>query len=179
MRPLRVGAVLAAVVVLSPVLATCSFGVDPLTCRNTDGLVLAAQSVPSAGLLPCVDVRPAGWDFGPVDVRSGRTRFTLSSDRAGAQAVQVTFTRACDTAGSTEIASDEPGTRRFERIEVVTPGFAGVRYYTFEGGCVSYRFRFAEEGRVLVNEASLALTFVSRSTVAEELRRKSKGRDRL
>jgi hypothetical protein len=170
---------LAAVVLLSPALGSCSFGPEPLTCRNTRGLVLSAQSVPTAGLLPCVDARPAGWDFGQVDIRSGRTRFTLSSDRAGAQAVQVTFTRECDIAGSTEITSDEPGTRRYERVEAVTPGFAGVRYYTFAGGCVSYRFRFAKEGRVLVNEASLALTFIPRSTVAAELRRTSHGRESL
>lgn len=38
---------------------------------------------------------------------------------------------------------------------------------------------FAEEGRVLVNEASLALTFLPRSAVADHVRRESSGRERL
>lgn len=171
----------AAAVALSPFLASCVAPTSSvtLTCRNTDALVLEAQSVPTASRVPCVRVLPAGWSYGPAHIRSGRSRFLLASDRAGARAVEVTLTKSCDRRGATEITSDEPGTRRFERIESVTPGFSSTRFYTFQGGCTSYRFRFRNEGRVLVNEASLALTFLSRQAVADEVERVSKGRSHL
>ena len=162
-----------------PVVSSCGTGGVRPTCRSTDVLILAAQSVPTAGLVPCVQVLPAGWSYGPVDIRSGRTRFSLDSDRAGVSAVRVTLTEACDTRKATEIPTDEPGTRRFEEIEVVTPGFAATRSYLFRGGCVTYRFRFEQEGRILVNESSLALAFVTREALAEEVRRMSDGRQRL
>ena len=162
-----------------PLVTACGEGGRNLTCRSTNVLVLAAQSVPTASMVPCVQLLPAGWSYGPVDIRTGRTRLNLDSDRAGISAVRVTLVERCDTSGATEIPSDELGTRRFEQIEVVTPGFAATRYYTFPGGCVSYRFRFQAEGRVLVNEATLALTFVPREKLAEDVRRLSDGRQRL
>jgi hypothetical protein len=110
-----------------------------------------------------------------ADAERGRARFTLSSDRAGSRALQVSLTPRCDTSGATEIPSDEKGTRRFERIEEVTPGFVGTRYYTFAGGCVAYRFEFEEERRALANEASLALSFISRDTLDATLRKDSGG----
>ncbi len=171
-------AVLAALLVW-PLNSSCGATEPRPTCRSTNVLVLAAQSVPTAGMVPCVQLLPAGWTYGPIDVRTGRARFTLDSDRAGVSAVRVTLVERCDTRKATEIPTDELGTRRFEEIHVVTPGFAATRYYTFRGGCVTYGFRFQEEGRVLVNEASLALSFVPREALAEEVRRLSDGKQRL
>ena len=177
----RRAAAAAGAAAVAPLLASCAAPATDVTlsCRNVDALILEAQSVPTATKLPCVELLPAGWSYGSSDIRSGRAQFRLASDRAGARAVEVTLTEACDRQGATEITSDEPGTRRYERVEAVTPGFSGTRYYTFPGGCTSYQFRFEDEGRVLVNEASLALTFVTRQFVAEEVRRISKGRSRL
>ena len=165
-------ALLGALVVW-PLVSSCATGGPKLTCRSTKVLILAAQSVPSAGMVPCVQLLPPGWSYGPIDIPSGRTRFSLDSDRAGISAVRVTLVEQCDTGKATEIPTDEVGTRRFEQVDVVTPGFAGTRFYTFPGGCVSYRFRFQKEGRVLVNEASLALTFVSRESLGADVRRLS------
>jgi hypothetical protein len=169
----------AGVVALSALAAACSPGItdhtEP-TCRNTRTLVLQAQAVPTAQQLPCVTLLPVGWTVFEMDIESGRAEFTLSNDRAGHRAVRVRLTSECDTSGATEIPSDEPGTRRFERIESVRPGFAATRLYTFSGGCVTYRFELKEAGRALVNEASLAVTFVSREQVAVEARRLGDGK---
>ena len=169
---------MAAPLVVAGLAAGCSAGVtsetEP-TCRNTNTLVLQAQSVPSAERLPCVTLLPVGWSVSDMDIESGRSQFTLSNDRAGLRAVRVALTPSCDTSRSTEIPSDEPGTRRYERIEAVRPGFAATRSYTFPGGCVTYRFELKEAGRALVNEASLAVTFVTRQQVAAEVARLSKG----
>jgi hypothetical protein len=142
---------------------------------NFNALVLEAQAVPRADRVPCIRSLPAGWSVFSVDIESGRARFTLSSDRAGARALEVTFTSTCDTSGATEIPSEEAGTRRFERIEVVTPGFKSTRYYRFAGGCAAYRFRLGEEGRALANQATLALSFISRDTLDAKLRKDSHG----
>jgi hypothetical protein len=143
---------------------------------NFDTLVLEAQAVPEADRVPCIRALPAGWSVFSTDIRRGRARFALSSDRAGSRALQITFTSSCNTSGATEIPSDEKGTRRFERIEVVTPGFTGTRYYRFTGGCAAYRFELHEEGRALANEASLALSFISRDILDAKLRKDSHGR---
>ena len=49
----------------------------------------------------------------------------------------------------TRVPSDEPGTRRYERIGEVRPGvgFTGTRFYLFPGGCVTYQFQFDGEER--------------------------------
>jgi hypothetical protein len=177
---LRRRAPLAAVaVVLAIVPAAC--GTDTRSTpmcsldANFNALVLEAQAVPTADRVPCIRALPAGWSVLNTDIESGRARFALSSDRAGNRALQVTFSSRCDTSGTTEIASDEKGARRFERVEVVTPGFKGTRYYRFAGGCVAYRFELGEEGRALANEATLALSFISRDTLDAKLRKDSHG----
>ncbi len=135
-------------------------------CHTTDTLVLMAQSVPSAQRIPCIANLPAGWKFEDVDVRRGTSSFALDSDRAGDRAVVVRMFPSCRVGRATEIASDEAGTRRLERVESVVGEYKGIRYYLFDGGCVTYRFDFGHEGLALVNEVSLAIGFVSREEIA-------------
>ena len=139
-------------------------------CRNTETLVLMAQSVPTAQRVPCIQSVPAGWTFETIDIRDGHSFFALDSDRAGDRAVRVTPRRSCDVSSATEVVSDEPGTRRYERVESVLRAYRGVRTYQFPGGCVTYRFDFERRGLALVNEVSLAIGFVTRQEVARQAR---------
>ena len=50
---------------------------------------------------------------------------------------------APDTSGAQQIPSDKPGMRRFEHPLSLVPRFTGLRFYTFPGGCITYRFSFA------------------------------------
>ena len=147
------------------------------TCvpKGADTLALVAQSVPTATKVPCIASYPAGWHFASMSVRNGRTRFTLDSDRAGISAVKVFLEPRCEVAGATEIPSDEPGTQRFERIISVVDGFKAIRSYAFDGGCITYRFDFARQGRALVNEVSVAIGFMDRSAVDALVRQRSGG----
>ena len=181
MTRVRRASLILVVLTLGATTASCGAASDQVTpmCsldQSFNAIVLEAQAVPAADRVPCIRLLPAGWSVFSTDAERGRARFSLSSDRAGSRAVQVTFARECDTQGATEIPSDEPGTRRYERIEEVTPGFVGTRYYTFSGGCVAYRFEFDEEGRALANEASLALSFIRRDVIDAKLRKDSNGR---
>ena len=62
-------------------------------------MILTAQAVPTAALLPCIAALPSGWQAGGADTSSGKARLWLDSDRAGPRAVAVTLTATCDTSG--------------------------------------------------------------------------------
>jgi hypothetical protein len=145
-------------------------------------VLLAAQAVPSASQLPCVELLPAGWTVSDVFVRNGRVRFSLDSDRVGMHAVLVILERTCRFGRVTRIDSDHPGTRRYQEIVDIVPGqrFRGAVYYLFPGGCVTYRldFRSPEQARPF-GEVSLALGFVSRDALRKAVSDYSGGRLRL
>jgi hypothetical protein len=134
-------------------------------------MILAAQAVPSAAVLPCLAALPSGWQLGGVDIASGKASFWLDSDRAGERSATITLAAACDTAGARQIPSDQPGTRRFERPLNLVPQFSDLRFYTFPGGCVTYEFRFASGASpVLAGTASSAVDFVPRSRLVSYVR---------
>jgi hypothetical protein len=144
-----------------------------LACNEEGSLILLAQSVPSATLVPCVERYPPGWVLDEVPVvRSGFGSFTLSSDIAGARAVTVTLTRTCDVGGA--IHSDDlgvPQTQRwFEYLHPPSPatGYDLIQYYRFAGGCVTYHYVF-QPGTpgTFVAEVDSSLGFARRVEVAQ------------
>lgn len=138
---------------------------------ETDTLVVLAQSVPEADLVPCVASMPPGWEFDDLTVTQEGATMLLSSDRGGDGALSVHYTRGCRTEGATQIPSDEAGAERYERVRSVSPTYSGVRYYTFPGGCVRYDVEF-DTARVsgLLNEASLMMGFTTRSELNRRVR---------
>ena len=83
----------------------------------------------------------------------------------------VTLTAACDTSGAQQVPSDQPGTRRFERPLSLLPQFSDLRFYTFPGGCATYRFNFAPgASSVVAVAADSALSFVPRSVLVDSVR---------
>jgi tRNA A-37 threonylcarbamoyl transferase component Bud32/membrane-associated phospholipid phosphatase len=146
-----------------------------LRCAPHEPLLLMAQSVPTASLVPCVEILPAGWTLGDVFVGNERSRFTLTSDRGGVLVAELTA--SCDLAGSAELTSERPGARRYLRIERNAAGVAMTRTYTFPGGCVTQRLAAPEASRQqLAGESSSALGFTTRDALAAALRRDSDGR---
>jgi hypothetical protein len=149
-----------------------NLGAHPPSCGTGHSIILTAQAVTSAALLPCVAALPSGWSVGRADISSGRARLWLDSDRAGAHAVTVTLTATCDTSGAQQILSDQPGTRRFERPLSLVPQFYRLRYYTFPGGCAIYDFRFKPGASpVLAVAVDSALAFQPRATLVDYIRR--------
>jgi tRNA A-37 threonylcarbamoyl transferase component Bud32/membrane-associated phospholipid phosphatase len=146
-----------------------------LRCAPHEPLLLMAQSVPTASLVPCVELLPAGWTLGDVFVGNGRSRFTLTSDRGGVLVAELAA--SCDLAGAVELTSERPGARRYLRIERNAAGVAMTRTYTFPGGCVTQRLVAPEASRQqLAGESSSALGFTTRDALAAALRRDSRGR---
>jgi hypothetical protein len=146
-----------------------------LRCAPHEPLLLMAQSVPTASLVPCVEILPPGWTLGDVVVTNGRSRFTLTSDRGGVLVVDLAA--SCDLAGTTELTSERPETRRYLRIDRNAAGVTMTRAYTFRGGCITQRLAAPEASRQqLAGESSYALGFTTRDALATALRRDSDGR---
>jgi tRNA A-37 threonylcarbamoyl transferase component Bud32 len=146
-----------------------------LRCEPHEPLLLMAQSVPTASLVPCIELLPAGWSLDAVVVGNDRSRFTLTSDRGGVLVAELTA--SCDLAGTVELTSERPGARRYLRIERNAAGVAMTRAYTFPGGCVTQRLVAPEASRQqLATESSFALGFTTRDALAAALRGDSGGR---
>lgn len=181
MRPARkLTASAALALVLTLVLAGC--GAPELTaptCDETghDTLVLMAQSVPSAAQVPCIDALPSGWFVNALDIKSGGTRMTFTADETRTEVfLRVDFVPECSTASAIFVPSDEDAADRFEEVTAIDDGFAGTRSYVFDGGCVTYHFDVSGDGwSSVVNDASLALTFLPRGTLEDYVRDRTGG----
>jgi hypothetical protein len=168
-------AVIAAVTYVGYTLFTPvpNLGAQAPDCGTGHAMILAAQAVPSAALLPCIAALPSGWTAAGSDaeIASGQASFWLNSGQAGIQAVTITLTATCDTSGAQQIPSDQPGTRRFERPLSLVPQFSELRYYTFPGGCATYQFRFAPGASpILATAVDSAVAFTPRSALVSYVR---------
>jgi tRNA A-37 threonylcarbamoyl transferase component Bud32 len=172
-----VGVTIASPLVDRDTATKTSLEVDDVSCSNLEPLWLMAQSVPSASLVPCVQVMPVGWSVAEVAVNSGRSLITVDHDRAGRAAVVVQLTASCDLAGAAEVTSEQPGARRYLRIDRNAPEFSATRAYVFPGGCITERFTApAASGQQLTGETSSAIGFTTREELRQALRQRSDGR---
>ena len=164
--------VVPAVLGLTLLLPTSNPSVHAPDCGTGHTMILAAQAVPSAAVLPCIAALPSGWTSPGAEIASGKATFWLDSGQAGAQAVTITLTTACDTSGAKQIPSGQPGTRLFERPASLAPQYSELRYYTFPGGCTTYQFAFAPGASpALATTAGSALAFTPRSALVGYVRR--------
>jgi tRNA A-37 threonylcarbamoyl transferase component Bud32 len=146
-------------------------------CSNLEPLWLMAQSVPSASLVPCVESQLPGWTVANVAVNDGRSVITFDHDRAGAAAVVARMAAAaCETNGTAERPSQEPGVRRFERVERLAGAFSATWYDQFPGGCVTYRLHSTTDPTgQFANEVRSLLGFTTRAQLRQALSQRSGG----
>jgi membrane-associated phospholipid phosphatase len=144
-------------------------------CGTSDVMVLVAQSVPSATLVPCVATLPAGFEFDDVHVQRGRTTFSLDSDIGGKHAVLVALAppAECRLRGAEQVRSDEVGAERYDATGGSAKTAQGTRVYKFPGGCVSYEFSFTRTTPALVAAVDQALAFQRRSTLVRAIERRN------
>jgi hypothetical protein len=147
-----------------------------LGCGDLEALWLEAQSVPSASLVPCI--RPlAGWTVADVAVNDGRSVVTLDHDRAGASAVVLRLTAACDPAGAAQAPSPAPRVRRYQRAEPGTGEFRATWYDLFPGGCLTYQLHSTSDVKgSFTADLPALLRLVTRDALRQALRQRSAGR---
>ncbi|HJU00553.1 MAG TPA: hypothetical protein VJ966_05020, partial [Actinomycetes bacterium] len=146
-------------------------------CESREPLWLMAQAVPSASLVPCVQLVPVGWTLAAVKVQDGRAHISFDTDRAGAAAVVMELTASCDLAGATEVSSEQSGARRYLRVDRNGTKGSGTRVYTFPGGCVTQRFRGAGPSAFRLSDtAAVEFGFITREQLRQALSQRSGGR---
>jgi tRNA A-37 threonylcarbamoyl transferase component Bud32 len=154
--------------------------VGNLACADLEPQWLMAQSVPSSSLVPCLRSLPPGWTVGRVTVNNGRSVISLNHDRAGAGVMTIRLTAACDTQGATEVASDQPQIRQYQRVDRLAPRFEATRFDLFPGGCVTARAAVPAANRAeITSDLSTLLGYTTRQTLEQALEQRSDGRLRL
>ena len=148
-------------------------------CDDHEALWLMAQAVPSASAVPCVLLDPKGWSLSDVKAGSGFASIVYDIEPVQSAAVTVELLPSCDLAGSTEVSSEQPGARRYIRIDRTVSPARVTRSYTFPGGCVTERFVSADAPERMASEASSTFGFVTRDELARDLDRRSAGRLQL
>jgi tRNA A-37 threonylcarbamoyl transferase component Bud32/membrane-associated phospholipid phosphatase len=152
-------------------------GVKDVGCGDLEPLWLMAQSVPSASLIPCLQLVPVDWTVAKVAVNNGRSVITLDHDGAGSGTMVVRLTASCDLAGATEVSSEQPGARRYLHVDPNSTEFSATRAYTFPGGCVTQRFRAAGPSALRLGDtASTEFGFITREELRRALTQRSHGR---
>jgi hypothetical protein len=171
---LVVAAVNAKVIFNNEEAVATSLGVKNVGCRDLEPLWLMAQSVPSASLIPCLQLVPVDWTVAEVAVNNGRSVITLDHDRGGSAAMVVRLTASCDLAGATEVTSEQRGATRYYRARDNT------RAYKFPGGCVTQRYRAAGPSALRLSDtASTEFGFITREELRQALSQRSDGRLQL
>lgn len=167
-----VGVAVSTLVLLSA--CGTSSNKDVLCEGGDDLLILTAQMVPSATMIPCLTGYPTGWAPGGFRAETGSVTFWLDSDRAGIHAVEVELSERCDTSGATELDPDpNSGARRFEQPTTPQPELSGRRLFLFDGGCVTLRYEFeTDTGSDLLEEAAATLALVPRGVLVTALKQK-------
>ena len=157
--------------------ANSSLYTSDIGCSDQEALWLMAQAVPSATLVPCLQVAPPGWSLNDVKAGSGFASIVFNTDRPYQEAAAtVELLPSCDLAGATEVSSEQPGARRYIRIDRAAAPDQVIRSYSFQGGCITERFTSADSPEDLASQASTAFGFVTRDQLARDLSRRSGGR---
>ena len=107
-----------------------------------DHLVIVAQSVPDAALIPCFEGLPGGWSVNTVSISNNGTTVKFDSDRAGFSAATFAYRDGCDVAGVGRLPSEQEDVEVYEEIEQLAGGLESTRYFVFNRGCVTARFDF-------------------------------------
>jgi membrane-associated phospholipid phosphatase/tRNA A-37 threonylcarbamoyl transferase component Bud32 len=159
---------------------TASLYTSDIRCSDQEALWLMAQAVPTAAAVPCVQLDPAGWSLNDVKAGSGFASIVFDIVQPLQEAaISVDLAASCDLAGAVEVSSEQPGARRYIRIDRSATPTRVTRIYVFQGGCITERFVSDIAPERLASEASSTFGFVTRSQLASDLSRRSAGRLQL
>jgi membrane-associated phospholipid phosphatase/tRNA A-37 threonylcarbamoyl transferase component Bud32 len=154
--------------------------VGNLACTDLEPQWLLAQSVPSASLVPCLGPLAPGWSVGPVTVNDGRSVIRLDHDRAGTGVLTVQLTADCDPQGASQVNSNQPQVRRYQRIDRQTPRFEAIHFDRFPGGCVTTQAAAPAANRAdVTGDLATILHYTTRQALQQALNQRSDGRLRL
>ncbi|MCP3912565.1 MAG: hypothetical protein GY713_16610 [Actinomycetia bacterium] len=169
-RPLIGTVAIAALALVFTTSCSVEESLAPPYCTGGSSLI-AAQSVPTARLLPCFGGLPEGWSFSAVMIDQSGTMVRLDSDRAGDDAATFRFEGSCDVRGAVSVPSAFEDVEHYEAIDQLQPRFRARSYLRFDGGCVTWFFDF-DQGASTTESVAIgdALVFFTRKEINDGLR---------
>ena len=131
----------------------CDITWTPPAPSSRGRLLLIAQSVPQASMIPCLGPLPVGWEFTYASIRSSHTHFSVATDTFDLE-VGIELVPACELFLTKRIPSPTPDAALYSLDRGRT------LLYTFDGGCVRVVFptvelATSEAGRALFDEIHL------------------------
>ena len=150
-------------------------------CRDTSTIILLAQSVPTAQLIPCLTEGAEGWVVAESEFTSSGSTVTLvTSDLAGATWT-LTFDETCSPDAGATVRSypDQQGRNEVVGLESAEDDTeVDTEWYRFDGGCavssVAIPSRFDADR--IFDELEAGFVFADRSAVARFVADESDGR---
>ena len=172
------------VLLVLPALALAGCSAKPpspdLRCGSRPAQVLAAQSVPGAEYVPCINHVVPPWSLRSTDSDQDRTQVVLewsSSSSANEQAL-VTLKEACPAEGvqETQGADLPPGVAATQAVT----GRTATTVYSFQGGCVQVDVTRARQQEVApVTTEDFVIDFVPRDVLNTYVLEQTNGRVEL
>ena len=104
---------------------------------NRGRLLLMAQSVPEASMIPCLGELPPGWEFAGALTHTSKATLVVTTDTFDLD-VEIVLTPACDVSEAGQVPSGREG------VTLYRQGDDRTLSYLFEGGCVRVLFPTSE-----------------------------------
>ena len=135
----------------------------PPKCDTTSRgrLLLMAQSIPEATLIPCIGDLPPGWEFSRAHTRTPSSVLAFTNDTFDLNA-DVVLSPSCELSDAQQAESPRPGTQLYISSDGRTMSF------TFDGGCIQFEYQTrqlaeSDEGQSLIE----GVPFMTRDTLRE------------
>lgn len=134
-------------------------------CGADSPTVLMAESVPSASLIPCVEVLPAGWSYGAFEANDRGSTFSLEEPERGGL-LEVELLSSCEASGTSTTLRGFPSAQQYRSVQA--DGARVVWTSVFPGGCSRAQLTFAAPPPSSdVAMIYRAISFVSREQLHE------------
>lgn len=139
-------------------------------CQGDTSALIAAQSVPTATVIPCFGPLPAGWEAESVRINQDGTVVHFDSDRAGVDAAVLHFAAACDTSEAVSVPSPDSQIQRLDQVTRLEPDFVASWYYLVDGACWWWDFDLADSASaIFAVEMDETLNWVGRDQLNADL----------
>lgn len=124
-------------------------------------LLLMAQSVPGATLIPCIGELPPGWEFTNAHSRTLESVLVFTTDTFDLD-VEVVVSPSCDVSSARPADSPRPGTELFVGNDGKT------LFFSFAGGCITFDYETPQLAESTEGQALLAaVPFMTRDTLRD------------
>jgi hypothetical protein len=145
-------------------------------CPSDSRNLIAAQSVPSASLVPCIAALGGRWSLTSEGYTDDGTQLAYMGEDAPDVTWHVDFSASCDTAGATQ-SGQQQGAAIFRREEQSSSTYSRDQSFVFDGGCVvsSIDVPLRYDRQLILDDIDESLVLVERSALNVEVRDQTDG----